>query len=256
MQNFISIPKPCNENWDAMTPQEQGRHCTKCNVAVKDFGGMSQAAIRSFFDKNTGRVCGRFNENQLYNKPRLNVQLKKFLYALAIAFLPFIPLQSIGQSLQTIKKVQTNVIGAIAGKIANTAGEPVPFVAVTIFENGIMKGYGKSDIQGNYKINRLTPGSYDLRISFVSYENVLIKDITIQAGKTFTLHPPPLRVKRNTIKIVRIKNPFPYGRQYMGICYRCDEKNDDEDKNEGIWIDAFRPNRQIITKDQLHQMGR
>jgi hypothetical protein len=32
----IIIPEPCHQNWDAMTPNEQGRHCTSCVNTVVD----------------------------------------------------------------------------------------------------------------------------------------------------------------------------------------------------------------------------
>ena len=36
MSNFF-IPEPCHENWNKMTPQEQGRHCAVCSKVVVDF---------------------------------------------------------------------------------------------------------------------------------------------------------------------------------------------------------------------------
>jgi len=41
----ISIPKPCHENWDAMHPREQGRHCDACDKTVIDFTEKSEKEI-------------------------------------------------------------------------------------------------------------------------------------------------------------------------------------------------------------------
>lgn len=31
----ISIPKPCNENWNEMTPDQQGAFCKVCSKVVE-----------------------------------------------------------------------------------------------------------------------------------------------------------------------------------------------------------------------------
>lgn len=62
----LSIPKPCHENWDAMTPVEKGKFCGSCQKQVVDFSNMSDRQIAEFFKKpSTGSVCGRFMTDQL-----------------------------------------------------------------------------------------------------------------------------------------------------------------------------------------------
>jgi hypothetical protein len=54
----ISIPKPCAESWDAMTPTAAGRQCGRCQTEVVDFTRMSQAEILAFMAGRKGqRVC-------------------------------------------------------------------------------------------------------------------------------------------------------------------------------------------------------
>jgi hypothetical protein len=62
----ISIKKPCHENWDAMTPNEQGAFCGKCVKTVVDFSTKSIDEIKEFFTgKQDEKVCGRFETTQL-----------------------------------------------------------------------------------------------------------------------------------------------------------------------------------------------
>lgn len=62
----LSIKKPCHENWEAMTPNEQGAFCHKCVKTVIDFSTKSLEEIRDFFkDKEEEKICGRFEQQQL-----------------------------------------------------------------------------------------------------------------------------------------------------------------------------------------------
>ncbi len=62
----ISIKKPCHENWNNMTPNEQGAFCGKCVKTVIDFSTRSIEDIKEFFAvKKEERICGRFEKTQL-----------------------------------------------------------------------------------------------------------------------------------------------------------------------------------------------
>ncbi|MCD6066642.1 MAG: hypothetical protein K0S33_1468 [Bacteroidetes bacterium] len=62
----ISINKSCKENWDAMTPNEQGAFCSVCTKNVVDFSKKTIGEIKDFFSlPKEGRVCGRFSNEQL-----------------------------------------------------------------------------------------------------------------------------------------------------------------------------------------------
>jgi hypothetical protein len=60
----ISIPKPCHQSWQQMTPVNAGRHCQSCCKTVTDFTKMSNQQIIEHLSL-TRNVCGRFNEQQL-----------------------------------------------------------------------------------------------------------------------------------------------------------------------------------------------
>lgn len=61
----ISINEPCHENWEAMTPNQQGAFCKSCMKDVIDFSKMSLDQVKNFFSKPQLKVCGRFEEKQL-----------------------------------------------------------------------------------------------------------------------------------------------------------------------------------------------
>ena len=62
----ITIPKPCNEDWDKMTPNENGRFCLSCSKTVVDFTSMLPEEIKHYFDQHRNKkICGRFKESQI-----------------------------------------------------------------------------------------------------------------------------------------------------------------------------------------------
>ncbi|WP_244248495.1 hypothetical protein [Flavobacterium foetidum] len=93
--NKISIPKPCHEDWNKMTPNENGRFCMSCSKTVVDFTSILPEEIQHFFIQNKNdKICGRFRKSQLdtitiqipskvlYTQPNYR---KMFLLALFIA---------------------------------------------------------------------------------------------------------------------------------------------------------------------------
>ncbi|MBK7883748.1 MAG: hypothetical protein IPJ81_08070 [Chitinophagaceae bacterium] len=62
----ISIPEPCHESWQLMTPTEKGRFCSACAKEVIDFSKMTDDEVLNYFTKKTtADVCGRVLPGQL-----------------------------------------------------------------------------------------------------------------------------------------------------------------------------------------------
>lgn len=74
---IISIPTPCHESWDAMSPAEQGRFCQSCQKTVIDFSTMSDKELFSFLGNATRNICGRFHGEQLNREVSMPVNTRR-----------------------------------------------------------------------------------------------------------------------------------------------------------------------------------
>lgn len=92
----LSIPQPCHEDWQKMSPEAQGRFCSLCSKTVVDFTAMTDSEVMAYFENHYGqKTCGRFKSNQLdIIKIKIPQQvfrqrlpyLQKFLLALLVSF--------------------------------------------------------------------------------------------------------------------------------------------------------------------------
>jgi len=182
----ISIPEQCHENWDTMLPEEKGRHCLVCQKTVIDFSLMSDAEIINFFEKNTGKTCGRFTTEQLsqnYKLPQKQYGFIKYIFHFTIPALlvtlktnakavvnkfhktEIVPTkQKLIQGDTIVVKKDSSI--TITGKILDEKEVPVPFASVVI--KGTRFGVS-ADKDGSFKIK--VKESDTLRIAAVSFEN-------------------------------------------------------------------------------------
>lgn len=96
MQYKITIPRPCQQNWDRMIPDETGRYCNSCKKSVIDFTDKTDEAIQQFIiDHFDQPVCGRFKNSQVHRivvelpDNILSIQMplwKRFLVACLLIF--------------------------------------------------------------------------------------------------------------------------------------------------------------------------
>ncbi|MBV7533472.1 hypothetical protein [Chitinophaga sp. sic0106] len=62
---YLSIPSPCDQNWDEMVTAQDGRHCNNCRKTVIDFTQYSDEQIITFLKGHKGALCGHVHAGQL-----------------------------------------------------------------------------------------------------------------------------------------------------------------------------------------------
>ncbi|MDT3404632.1 energy transducer TonB [Mucilaginibacter terrae] len=61
----VKLSFTCSENWDAMAPTPNGRHCNKCNKTIHDFTNSKVEEFRAVMAENDYSICGHFTQNQI-----------------------------------------------------------------------------------------------------------------------------------------------------------------------------------------------
>jgi hypothetical protein len=129
----ITIPKPCHEDWNAMTPEESGRFCSVCTKGVVDFTNKTSDEIQHYFIENQGqKICGRFKNEQM-NKVSIPIPKSVFEKQLSFhkAFL-LILFIVMGSTLFSCKNHNNDyvtgepVVVEDTVQVSHTMGKPMP----------------------------------------------------------------------------------------------------------------------------------
>ena len=230
----ISIPKPCHEDWNKMTPVEKGKHCAVCNKNVIDFTNYSNEQLIKHLE-NKKNLCGRFKKKQLDKEITLKRKDKNSFVGYAASTLfavltfgnhsaeaqkePKIEqtskqFVSLGISNKKIKekKETTQVSGTI-----NDQSGPLPGVNIVI--KGTTKGT-LTDFDGNFSIE-CTIGD-TLIVSYVGFvsqelivkENYIKIDLQMEEDMLGDIIIVGGAFSANKPKRLFYKNPFLYRRWY------------------------------------------
>jgi len=74
--------------------------------------------------------------------------------------------------------------GTLKGKILDKeTGDPIPFANIVLLLGGSQEGGATSDIDGNYTIKPVPPGTYTVKATYVGYQTVQINDVVINSDK-------------------------------------------------------------------------
>jgi hypothetical protein len=109
----LSIPEPCHQDWNKMTPNDQGRFCTSCSKTVVDFSNMSDAALLQYFENlKDSNVCGRVYTDQLERsiQPVAKPRKKIFVYwQYLLAFVMMITKGQMAKAQGVMKSGEVNM---------------------------------------------------------------------------------------------------------------------------------------------------
>jgi len=175
-QTYFHIPTPCHEDWNNMTQQDKGRFCASCSKQVVDFSLMTDNQVLNYFKNTSGKVCGRFADDQL-QRPMIAATEQKKKVWWVVAMTPLLLLfgkvnaqkkkvRTTGTPAMIVKDTMPPLIGevvyqpqvqsiiaaekkTIKGTVKNEKGNPIPFATISI-ENSLANAI--TDSAGNFEL--------------------------------------------------------------------------------------------------------
>ncbi|CAM3844924.1 Carboxypeptidase-like protein [Flavobacterium branchiophilum] len=111
----ISIPQPCHEDWQAMTPATKGRFCDKCMKNVVDFTTKTDREILEAYTKDA-KLCGRFKADQLNRDIEVLEKKSTVWLATTSAIMTLVGVESSAVLAQEKPKTEQND-GYVKGKM-------------------------------------------------------------------------------------------------------------------------------------------
>lgn len=79
MKHTIQIQDPCQENWNNMTTNQEGKFCSSCQKTVHDFSKKTDQEIHQYLVTHSSeKVCGRFRTSQINRPLVLNIKSDSF----------------------------------------------------------------------------------------------------------------------------------------------------------------------------------
>ena len=183
----LYIPTPCHKDWNKMSPTQQGKFCSSCSKQVVDFSLMSDNQILNFLSNQSGKLCGRFDAEQL-RRPLIETKIKKRKSCWMALTMPLLVLFKRTEAQQNVKltgdtiysmlpskeNINEQLVGKIAicepskqititGKVVDESNIVVPFV--NVIQKGThnavaanSEGQFSINVDGNKKITLIVSG--------------------------------------------------------------------------------------------------
>jgi len=93
--NNAQLSFTCNQDWNSMKSEDDGRFCDTCQKKVYDMTNKNAAYFIKIMQENSDKVCGRFTNEQLAHSPE-SVN-KPYWKRWAVAAMVFLGIGTVGQ---------------------------------------------------------------------------------------------------------------------------------------------------------------
>lgn len=179
--NNLTIPAPCQADWNSMIGNDQVRFCEHCSLDVHDLSQLSRSQAERLVGRSQGRLCVRYHHDpagRLVNLPgkKLHRISRRVSRIAAGAFTAALSVTSAVAQSSSVQSGSANT-GAgdaiarwgmglrILGTITDKQGAPIP--GATIFVSNAAANvalYASTGFNGQFQVDGLKAGGYTVRV--------------------------------------------------------------------------------------------
>jgi len=203
----ITIPAPCDADWDAMIGNDQVRFCEHCNLHVTNLSNMTRPEAMRLVARSRGRLCVRYVQRAngdiltKENPQRLHHISRRVSRFAAGAFSATLSLASAAAQTRSdtdpnaLRQTQTVALlntatkegASISGVVKDPNGAVVPQAIVTLMNKkaNTLFVYVTQD-DGAYKFSLLEAGAYSLTVDAPGFSVIEMKnlDLSVDSNQT------------------------------------------------------------------------
>lgn len=200
----ITIPAPCDADWDSMRGNDQVRFCEHCNLHVNNLSSMTRRDAMRLVAGSRGRLCIRYVQRPgdgeiTKDSAKLHLISRRVSRIAAGAFSATLGLTTVAAqtgspksdlaaaSLMSTTSPRPEIGGTISGSITDPAGAVIPGAIVTLsnLTSHLASIYSTSD-DGTYKFSLLDEGKYRLTVEAPTFEKTELADIELKPEQKLT----------------------------------------------------------------------
>ena len=200
--NNLTIPSPCTADWNSMIGNDQVRFCEHCNFEVHNLSLMTRNQAERLIAKSNGRLCVRYHHDDagrpvtLPMGQKLHHISRRLSRIAAGAFTATLSVTSaVAQSSTGFQSGNSNPPNAtqsnarwalgssILGTVTDQNGALIPGATVFLSnEEFKLALYASTGATGQFRIDGLQPGAYNLRIEAPGFAADETESIYVQAN--------------------------------------------------------------------------
>lgn len=178
----VTIPTPCNADWNSMVGNDKVRFCEHCSLQVHNLSALTRNQAERLVAQSNGRLCVRYHQDptgkpallpgvqKLHRIGRRVSQLAAGAFTASLSVSSALAQENLGRNVITLPAAvqpgaQWTARSSIAGTVTDASGVVISGATIHASnEEFHLDFFVSSGPAGEFRIENLQAGVYDLRI--------------------------------------------------------------------------------------------